>query len=30
LGGILVLGLLAGILTFVLLGWRQAKGRPGG
>jgi hypothetical protein len=26
LGGILVLGLLAGILTFVLLGWRQAKG----
>jgi hypothetical protein len=26
LGGILVLGLLAGILTFVLLGWRRAKG----
>jgi hypothetical protein len=26
LGGILLLGLLAGILTFVLLGWRRAKG----
>ena len=26
LGGILVLGLLAGILTFVLLGWRREKG----
>ena len=25
LGGILVLGLLAGILTFVLLGWRRAE-----
>jgi hypothetical protein len=26
LGGVLLLGLLAGILTFVLLGWRRAKG----
>ena len=25
LGGILLLGLLAGILTFVLLGWRRGR-----